>query len=184
MIKRRSFLGYFSIGWLTSCLPLVLAATDPRKSIATGRSRIDAPTTSHNLAPLATGNKDNAKPVAKKTTDGFTVVGTVGELEKTGRLQTKEVAVLRNPSNPNKLIALNPKCTHQGCNVNWSAADKKYACPCHGASFDADGEVLNGPATKPLQVYPAKIVGNRVLVKILAPLATPNSTPSGRGFRL
>ncbi len=173
MLKRRSFIRYFSVSWLTTCFPIVLAAYNPDRSNAQTKSNLAA----------ARGNKDNAKPAPKQTTDGFTVVGTVSELAKTGHLQTKEVAILRNPRNPNKLIAVNPKCTHQGCDVNWSAADNKYACPCHGANFDANGEVLNGPATKPLQVYPAKIVGTQVLVKILAPPATPSSTPSGRGRR-
>lgn len=181
MIKRRSFLGYFSVGWLATCFPIVLAAYDPNKSVAEGKPEIDTQSTDK-IEPLATSNNNKANQVAKKTADGFTVVGTVSELEKTGQLQTKEVSVLRNTSNPNKLIAVNPKCTHQGCDVKWSAGDKKYACPCHGANFDADGEVINGPATKPLQVYPAKIVGTQVLVKFSPPPTTPkNSSPSSRG---
>ena len=152
----------------------MLAAYDPDKSNAQPTS---------NLEPLVTGNKDIAKPAAQKTADGFTVVGAVSELEKTGHLQTKEVAVFRNPRNPNKLMAVNPKCTHQGCDVKWSSGEQKYECPCHGANFDADGDVLNGPATKPLLAYPAKIVGTQVLVKIIAPPPAPPSTPSGRGRR-
>jgi cytochrome b6-f complex iron-sulfur subunit len=146
MLKRRSFLAYFSIGWLTSCFPMILAICDPRKAIA----QADIP---------STGDKDRAKPVAQKKSEGFTVVGSVSDLDKNGYLQTKEVAVLRSPGNPDKLIAVNPKCTHQGC----------------------AGEVLNGPATKPLTAYSAKIVGTQVLVAISAPSATPNPTPSGRG---
>jgi cytochrome b6-f complex iron-sulfur subunit len=165
MIKRRSFLGYFSIGWLTTCFPLLLAAYDPDRSLA-----------------QTTGDKDSAKPVTKPTVDGFTVIGSVGELEKTGYLQTKEVAVLVNPYNPKKPIAVNPKCTHQGCDVKWSSGEKKYQCPCHGAAFDVDGSVLNGPATKPLAVYETKIVGTQVLVKISAPPAATTKTPSRRGF--
>ena len=96
----------------------------------------------------------------------------------------KAVAVLRNPYNSQKLIAVNPKCTHQGCDVKWVAEEKKYACPCHGSNFDANGEVLNGPATKPLAAYPAKIVGSQVLVEILAPPVKPiQHIPSGRGRR-
>ena len=153
MLKRRSFLAYFSIIWLTSCFPMILAACSPRNSIAQTTTNPE-------------GSKDNSKSVVKKTADGFTVVGSISELKKTGYLQTKEVAVLIDPHNSKKLIATNPKCTHQGCDVKWSTEGKKYECPCHGAAFDANGEVLNGPATRPLTTYPAKIVGTQVLVKI------------------
>jgi cytochrome b6-f complex iron-sulfur subunit len=168
MMQRRSFLTYFSIGWLTSCFPVVLAICTPNK-----------------LTAQTINDRDPAKPADPKIDAGFTVVGTVADLEKNGYLQTKEVAVLRNPYNPQKLIAVNPKCTHQGCDVKWVTGEKKYVCPCHSSSFEANGEVINGPATKPLAAYAAKIVGTQVLVKIVAPppVDPKQKTPSGRGRR-
>jgi cytochrome b6-f complex iron-sulfur subunit len=176
MMKRRSFFRYFSIGWLTSCSPIILAICTPTKSVAGTITNKDRSTI---------GDKDAVKPTTTKIDPGFTVVGTVAELEKNGYLQTKEVAVIRNPSNPQKLIAVNPKCTHQGCDVKWVTGEKRYTCPCHSSNFEANGEVINGPATKPLAAYPAKIVGTQVLVKIVAPPpADPNQKiPSGRGRR-
>jgi cytochrome b6-f complex iron-sulfur subunit len=166
MLKRRSFLAYFSISWLTSCFPIILAVCAPNKSTA-----------------QTSTNKNPPKPATTKIDTDFIVVGTVAELDKNGYLQTKEVAILRNPSNPEKLIAVNPKCTHQGCDVKWVAEKKRYTCPCHDSNFEANGEVINGPATKPLAIYPAKIIGTQVLVKIVPPPAVdPNQkTPSGRG---
>lgn len=155
MIKRRSFLGYFSIGWLTACFPVVLAACAPKQA-----------TTETTSSTPASDDKTTAKPAAKKTADGFTVVGTVTQLEQAGYIQTKQVAVTKDPANPKQLLAVNPKCTHQGCDVKWMAGEKKYDCPCHDSEFAADGKVLKGPATKSLAKYPAKIVGTQVLVKV------------------
>jgi cytochrome b6-f complex iron-sulfur subunit len=157
MIKRRSFLGYFSIGWLTACFPVVLAACAPKQT---------ATETTESTAEPVADDKKTAKPVTKKTADGFTVVGSVAQLEKAGFIQTKQFAVIKDPAKPNQLLAVNPKCTHQGCDVKWMAGEKKYDCPCHDAEYAPDGKVLKGPATKSLATYPAKIVGTQVLVKV------------------
>ncbi len=175
MFKRRSFLAYFSIGWLTSCFQTILAAYNPTKSIAQTKTSGDPP---------VTNNPDAVKPTDSKMSVGFTLVGSVADLDKNGYLQTQTVAVLRDQNNSEKLIAVNPKCTHQGCDVKWSAGQKRYECPCHGSNFGADGEVLNGPATKPLAVYSAKIVDTQVLVEIVAkpPVDNLNKVaPFGRG---
>ena len=153
MIKRRSFLGYFSIGWLTTCFPVVLAACAPTKSATQATAKADAPVA-------------DDKSTAKKTAEGFTVLGSVAQLEKAGYLQIKGIAVSKNSANPKQPIAVNTTCTHSGCEVKWSAGEKRYECPCHDAEFAADGKVLKGPASSPLATYPVKIVGTQVLVKV------------------
>jgi cytochrome b6-f complex iron-sulfur subunit len=45
-------------------------------------------------------------------------------------------------------IALSTICTHQGCDAD--VANNVVVCPCHGSRFDKNGNVINGPADRPL----------------------------------
>lgn len=49
-----------------------------------------------------------------------------------------------------KIHLVNTTCTHAGCELNWNSAERSWDCPCHSSRFTYKGDILKGPATKPL----------------------------------
>jgi glycine/D-amino acid oxidase-like deaminating enzyme/nitrite reductase/ring-hydroxylating ferredoxin subunit len=64
------------------------------------------------------------------------------------RSGTERTGVYRDPDGG--LHAVSMRCTHLGCLVRFNGAERSWDCPCHGSRFDVDGEVLEGPAVRPL----------------------------------
>ena len=60
----------------------------------------------------------------------------------------EKIAVYRDASGA--LHERSAACTHLGCLVKWNPAEKTWDCPCHGSRYDPHGNVINGPANKPL----------------------------------
>lgn len=57
--------------------------------------------------------------------------------------------------------AFSRTCTHEGCDVTFIQSSQIFACPCHGAAFDAKtGAVLRRPARQPLPTFKVQVDGS------------------------
>ena len=66
-------------------------------------------------------------------------------------------------TNQDTFVALTAQCTHYICTVkNFSGS--VYVCPCHGSQFDVTGQVVHGPATRPLQRYATSFSGGTLRI--------------------
>jgi Rieske Fe-S protein len=63
-----------------------------------------------------------------------------------------------------ELRALDAKCTHEGCTVQFVPGDSLLWCACHNGKFDLDGRVLSGPPPRPLVKWVATREGSDVLL--------------------
>ena len=75
-------------------------------------------------------------------------------------------------------LAISAICTHLHCIVNWNKMLKKFECPCHGAKFNQNGEVLEGPPPRPLDLYKLQIVAGNVVVDRTSPIERSKFEPS------
>jgi glycine/D-amino acid oxidase-like deaminating enzyme/nitrite reductase/ring-hydroxylating ferredoxin subunit len=63
-------------------------------------------------------------------------------------LNGKRAGAYRDPQGTLHLV--DTTCTHMGCEVKWNPGERTWDCPCHGSRFDYKGNVVEGPAKKPL----------------------------------
>jgi len=75
--------------------------------------------------------------------------------------------------------ALSSVCTHLGCITRYQPDAHQIACPCHGSRFLLDGEVIAGPAPRPLR-WLEMFLSERGLVMV----DTAVEVPFGTVYRL
>lgn len=64
------------------------------------------------------------------------------------------------------LLGLAGVCTHLHCILEWNDAQRLLDCPCHKAAFDLNGNVLTGPAPRPLRRYQVETRLGRIYVRV------------------
>jgi Rieske Fe-S protein len=60
-------------------------------------------------------------------------------------------------------LAFSGKCPHLGCAYKWrkhKVLGQVFLCPCHLSIYDASGQVLDGPAPRPLDLLPIQVSAN------------------------
>jgi Rieske Fe-S protein len=77
----------------------------------------------------------------------------VGGAVKIGSIKGVPVAISRTATN--KYVALDLLCPHQQYPVERS--EQGWVCKSHGSEFEADGDLVIGPATTALKRVPIKV---------------------------
>lgn len=75
-------------------------------------------------------------------------------------------------------LALYQRCTHLGCSVPWDQAQGAFVCPCHNSQFTTQGELVNPPAPRPLDLFQVSIQDGQVVVDTSHPLQRQHFDPS------
>jgi len=55
-------------------------------------------------------------------------------------------------------------CSHLACNVIWQEETQEFVCPCHSGRFDAQGQPIAGPPSRPLTVLEHKVADGNLMV--------------------
>ena len=97
-------------------------------------------------------------------------VGAADEVSEGGaadfEVEGAQVAVARVGG---KLYAFSDICTHMGCTLvpGGDLDGTEITCGCHGSEFSIEtGEVLGGPATQPIEVYPSREVDGEIQIEV------------------
>ena len=91
--------------------------------------------------------------------------------DELGLWEAKQVIVAGRPvlvvNTSEGYRAFSAVCTHLGCVVKWKKGRRQFFCPCHGARFDLEGDVMGGPAPRPLaKLEVTEIPGTIVVRKV------------------
>lgn len=89
-------------------------------------------------------------------------LGATGSVMVQGPGMERPIHVTRAASG--EAVALLASCTHRGCQPE--PLGDRLACPCHGSEFTFTGEVITGPADRPLQRYETIERDGAILIRL------------------
>ncbi len=111
---------------------------------------------------------------------GSVTAGAVGDF-KVGDVRVVREGKFYITRVPEGFLALWWKCPHLGCTVPWKeneevmggppgpgdtafAKEGRFHCPCHGSKYNRYGQIVDGPAPRPMDRFPIKIEGGKLVV--------------------
>jgi Rieske Fe-S protein len=121
------------------------------------------------IAGCATYGKPPAAPVAEAAATG----GTAQAVPVQAIANTADVpvgsgvivddVVITQPAR-GEFNCFSAVCTHAGCTVA-EVVGASINCPCHGSSFNLDGTVAKGPASRPLDAKAVVVQGDSITLQ-------------------
>ncbi len=98
------------------------------------------------IPTLLKEGKEAVKGIAK---ENFTVPQETVEKIPVGQgmtvtLNGENIGLYRESGD--EYYAVDTKCPHLGCRLEWNPDDLSWDCPCHGSRFDYTGKLLDNPA--------------------------------------
>jgi menaquinol-cytochrome c reductase iron-sulfur subunit len=81
------------------------------------------------------------------------------------RKAVSEKAVYVTKDGQGQLCVLTSICPHLGCTVPWNKEKKQFVCPCHGATFTADGTRVSGPSLRGMDALETSVQDGQLLVR-------------------
>jgi cytochrome b6-f complex iron-sulfur subunit len=112
------------------------------------------------------------------TFGGRVVAGQVGEFQPGTVSHVSKGRFYISRLEDGGLLALWQRCTHLGCTVPWREDEKQFHCPCHSSLFTRTGEVVGGPAPRPLDMFAIEIEDGQVVVDTGNPITRDSYDPS------
>ena len=151
--SRRSFLGVLLglgsifVGALLS-VPLIRFTLFPllRRTTELKQSSVGA------LAEFSSLTEPMMRTIQIEQVDGW-------------RKTVSEKAVYVTKDGQGQLRVLTSICPHLGCTVTWNKEKNQFLCPCHGATFAADGTRISGPSLRGMDTLETSIQDGQLQVR-------------------
>ncbi len=99
-------------------------------------------------------------PIGVPTDAAYTETGSDAFLSEQA---VRHVWVVRRSET--EVVAFSPICPHLGCRYDWNPGQARFECPCHKSVFGLDGNVLSGPAPRPLDALPSEVKQGALYVR-------------------